>query len=174
MARISFFFPVGILLKDLCQNLLLTDASMKSISLHCRSLLLFSFVAGCFNPPPVPPDPEPAAPQPAQAAQSADVQQFDPAAGKTVVDTTRPITDPITGPLAALQNAREKIPQLAIQHAISLFHASEGRYPATLEEFMTRIIQENRINLPQLAPGLAWEYDVDAHQLVVVQSPKKP
>jgi hypothetical protein len=146
---------------------------MKSNFLPCGSLLLVGFVAGCFNPPPVPADPEPAAPQPAAARQSADIQQFDPAAGKTVVDPTRPITDPITGPLAALQNAREKIPQLAIQHAISLFHATEGRYPASLDEFMTRIIQENRISLPQLSPGLAWEYDVDAHQLVVVQSPKK-
>lgn len=147
---------------------------MKSLSFQCGSLLLISFVVGCFNPPPVPPDPEPTAPQPAEAGQAAKVQQFDPAAGKTVVDPTRPITDPITGPLAALQNAREKIPQLAIQHAISLFHASEGRYPATLDEFMTRIIQENRINLPLLSPGLAWEYDVKAHQLVVVQSPQKP
>ncbi|MFM7057323.1 MAG: hypothetical protein ACKO2P_10420 [Planctomycetota bacterium] len=135
-------------------------------------LLCLCLVAGCFDPPQTPP--EPATPQPVAAAKPTEVQQFDPAAGKTIVDPTRPITDPITGPLVALQNAREKIPQLAIQHAINLFHASEGRYPASLEEFMSRIIQENRINLPQLAQGLTWEYDVDAHQLVVVQSPAKP
>ncbi|MGV2334717.1 MAG UNVERIFIED_CONTAM: hypothetical protein LVR18_11590 [Planctomycetaceae bacterium] len=37
---------------------------MKSLAFQCGSLLLISFVAGCFNPPPVPPDPEPAAPSP--------------------------------------------------------------------------------------------------------------
>ena len=70
----------------------------------------------------------------------------------------------------SLQNAREQIPQLAIQHAINLFHASEGRYPDSFEEFMSRIIDENRIQLPQLAKGLAWQYDVAGHQLLVVQS----
>lgn len=132
-------------------------------------------VIGCFDPPQPPPEPPaPQAAAPANPAAPANIRQFDPAAGKTIVDPTRPITDPITGPLAALQNAREKIPQLAIQHAINLFQASEGRYPASFDEFMTRIIQENRINLPQLPQGLTWEYDVEAHQLLVVQAPANP
>jgi len=134
--------------------------------------LSLGLVIGCFKPP-QPPE-EPAALQPAAAAQPTEIRQFDPAAGKRVVDPERPVTDPITGPLVVLQNAREKIPQLAIQHAVNLFQAAEGRYPASFEEFMSRIIQENRINLPQLPQGLNWEYDVDAHQLLVVQSPADP
>lgn len=138
-------------------------------------LLPALLAAGCFNPPQPPPESADSQPAPAAApAAAAEIRPFDPAEGKTVVDPTRPITDPITGPLAALQNAREKIPQLAIQHAINLFQASEGRYPASFEEFMTRIIQENRISLPQLPQGLAWEYDVESHQLLVVQSAAQP
>lgn len=145
---------------------------MKTQHLLCTLLPVLCLAAGCFDPPQ--PPPEPPAPQAAAQKKSADIQQFNPAAGKNIVDPTRPITDPITGPLAALQNAREKIPQLAIQHAINLFQASEGRYPASFDEFMTRIIQENRINLPQLPQGLAWEYDVEAHQLLVVQASANP
>ena len=145
---------------------------MKTQHILCTLLPGLCLVAGCFDPPQ--PPPEPPAPQAAAPAKSADIQQFNPAAGKTIVDPTRPITDPITGPLAALQNAREKIPQLAIQHAINLFQASEGRYPASFDEFMTRIIQENRISLPQLPQGLTWEYDVEAHQLLVVQASANP
>lgn len=137
-------------------------------SLRCFAILCTGLLAGCFDPPQPPPEPPPAEPA-AAAAPGPAVQPFDPAAGKTVVDPTRPITDPITGPLAALQNAREKIPQLAIEHAINLFHASEGRYPQSFDEFMSRIIQENRINLPKLPDGLAWEYDVPNHRLLIVQ-----
>lgn len=144
-----------------------------SRSVYCSAVLCTCLVVGCFDPPQPPPEPAPAEPVAAAGASPA-VQQFDPASGKTVVDPTRPITDPITGPLAALQNAREKIPQLAIQHAINLFHASEGRYPQSFEEFMTRIIQENRINLPKLPDGLSWEYDVPNHELLIVQpNPQK-
>ena len=138
--------------------------------LHYTAILLTCLLAGCFDPPQPPPQPQQEAAPAVDAAAQPLVQPFEPDAGKAIVDPTRPITDPITGPLAALQNAREKIPQLAIEHAINLFNASEGRYPASFEEFMTRIIRENNINLPKLPDGLAWEYDVPNHKLLIVQS----
>lgn len=96
------------------------------------------------------------------------VTEFDPNSGMVEVDHKQKITDPITGPLAALQNAKIDIPQLAIQHALDLFNAAEGRYPNSFEEFMTRVIQENQIRLPQLPPGMEFQYDVQNHKLLIV------
>jgi hypothetical protein len=130
-----------------------------------RTLYPFALVliltTGCMDPP-APPAPKSNAP-PA-------ISEFDPAADKQVIKPKAKITDPITGPLAVKKNVDLKFPNLQIEQAVNLFQASEGRYPASLDEFMTRIIRENNIRLPQLAPGQEYQYDVDNHKLVIVQS----
>jgi hypothetical protein len=35
---------------------------------------------------------------------------------------------------------------------------------------MTRIIKENNMKLPQMPAGLEYQYDVENHKLVVIQS----
>lgn len=127
----------------------------------CPLTLALILTTGCMDPP-APPAPKSKTP-PA-------ISEFDPAADKQVINPKARITDPVTGPLAALKNAQLEIPVLAIEQAVNLFQASEGRYPASLEEFMTRIIRENNIRLPQLAPGQEYQYDVENHKLVIVQS----
>ncbi len=102
------------------------------------------------------------------------VTEFDPNSGAVEVDHKQKITDPITGPLAALQNAKIDIPQLAIQHALDLFNAAEGRYPNSFEEFMTRVIKENQIQLPQLPQGMEFQYDVENHKLLIVKAQGAP
>ncbi len=102
-------------------------------------------------------------------AQTTDIEEFQTDDEDRVVDPTRPVTDPISGPLAVLKNAQLQLPQLAIQQALELFNASEGRYPRDHQEFMQRIIAENRISLPQLPAGHAWKYDVARHQVLAVQ-----
>ena len=101
---------------------------------------------------------------------AAEISEFRPEDNKTVVDPKIPVTDPLSGPLAVLKNAQRELPSLAIQQALSLFNASEGRYPESFQEFMSRIITENRITLPQLPAGLEYQYDVPNHQLVVVST----
>ncbi|MDA1230541.1 MAG: hypothetical protein O2856_07195, partial [Planctomycetota bacterium] len=98
------------------------------------------------------------------------IGEFDPNAGKQVVKPEVKITNPITGPLEAYGPIVQKVAALGIEHAVNLFNASEGRYPNSYEEFMTRIIKENRIQLPTLPPGLEYQYDVENHKLVVIQS----
>jgi len=111
---------------------------------------------------------------------AAEISEFRPEDNKTVVDPKIPVTDPLSGPLAVLKNAQRELPALAIEHALNLFNATEGRYPQSFEEFMSRIITENKITLPQLPAGLEYQYDVPNHQLVVVStaagenSPRKP
>lgn len=101
------------------------------------------------------------------------IGEFDPNAGAKVSDGKVEITNPITGPLEAYGPMLERISQIQIKPAIDLFHATEGRYPATYEEFMELIVKPNNIRLPVLPGGKQYQYDVANHQLVVIDAPAK-
>ncbi len=102
-----------------------------------------------------------------------EIGEFDPNAGSDVVTPDVKITNPITGPLEAYHPIMQQVAALGIEHAVNLFNASEGRYPSSHEEFMTRIIKENSIRLPVLQPGLEYQYDVENHKLVIIQNAVK-
>lgn len=97
------------------------------------------------------------------------VGEFDPNAKNEIIIPDAKVTDPITGPLEVLKAVRMKIPALAIEHAVNLFNASEGFYPRSHEEFMTRIIAENNMRLPQLPADLEYQYDVANHKLLIIR-----
>ena len=99
------------------------------------------------------------------------IGEFDPNAGKEVVKPDVKITNPITGPLEAYGPLVQQVAALGIDHAINLFYATEGRYPNSYDEFMTRIIKENNMRLPVIPGGLEYQYDVENHKLVVIRSP---
>ena len=61
-----------------------------------------------------------------------------------------------------------KAAKLQIQHAIRLFHATNGRYPKDYDEFMREIIKRNHIKLPRLTTGKRYAYDSEKHELVIV------
>lgn len=98
------------------------------------------------------------------------VGEFDPNANEQVVKPDVKITNPITGPLEAYGPIMQQVAALGIDHALGLFYATEGRYPNSYDEFMTRIIKENNMKLPQMPAGLEYQYDVENHKLVVIQS----
>lgn len=100
-----------------------------------------------------------------------EVGEFDPNAGAKVSDSKIHATDPITAPVSAYGPMVEQIMKSHIEAALNLFNASEGRYPNSHEEFMTRIIKENNIQLPVLPGGNKYQYDVENHKLVVVEPP---
>src|SRR6266576_6510667 len=78
-----------------------------------------------------------------------DVGEFDANKGNQVVsDTKIRASDPISAPLSAYGPMVEKISMIQITSALELFRATEDRYPKDYEEFMTRIIKENNIQLP--------------------------
>ena len=130
-------------------------------------LLMALLLSGCSDATPTP------APPPRKKTTT-EIGEYLPEAGKELVNPKAPVTDPITGPLAVLKNAQLQIPQLAIEHALNLFQASEGRFPESHSEFMQRIITENQIRLPELAADLKYEYDVANHRLVIVRSTEPP
>ncbi|MCH2202594.1 MAG: hypothetical protein MK102_11535 [Fuerstiella sp.] len=88
---------------------------------------------------------------------------------KQVIKPKVKATNPIMAPLQAYEPMKQRIAGLGIEHAVNLFHATEGRYPKDYEEFMQRIIKENNMRLPDPAKGFSYEYDVVNHKLVVVK-----
>lgn len=98
-----------------------------------------------------------------------EIGAYDPQAGRQVSDSHIRASDPLTAPLQAYGPILEQLSKTSIAHALELFHATEGRYPQSHQEFMERIIRENNIRLPVLPAGKQYQYDVANHQLVVVE-----
>jgi hypothetical protein len=74
----------------------------------------------------------------------------------------------ITTPVDVYFRAQEQLVFNAqIPQAMQLFEASEGRPPQSEEEFLTRVIRENNIKLPELPAGHRYVYDVGQKQLMV-------
>lgn len=130
--------------------------------LHLRIALTAILLSGCIE------SQTPSAPKQKTTDK---IGEFDPNAGDEVVKPEVRITNPITGPLEAYHPMMQKVAALGIEHAVNLFNASEGRYPNSYDEFMTRIIEENKIRLPVLSPGLEYQYDVENHKLLVIRTP---
>ena len=129
--------------------------------LHWPIGLATIVMAGCLESQP------PSAPKPKTTDK---IGEFDPNAGDEVVKPDVKMTNPITGPLEAYQPLVQQIAALGIDHLVNLFNASEGRYPNSYDEFMTRVIKENHIRLPVLSPGLEYQYDVENHKLLVIRA----
>ncbi len=100
-----------------------------------------------------------------------DVGEFKAEAGAKVSDSKVRVDTPGLAGLQAYGPLVEQLSKTTIAHALNLFNASEGRYPNSYDEFMTRIIKENNIQLPVLPGGKKYQYDVENHQLVVIDAP---
>ena len=100
-----------------------------------------------------------------------DIKKFDPNAAHQVVSDSKPhADDPVLYAMQMYGPMIEQISTMYIDHAIELFHATEDRYPKDYEEFMTRIIKENHIQLPVLPGGAQYAYDVEKHKLRIVKA----
>lgn len=74
----------------------------------------------------------------------------------------------VTVPVSTYFKAQEMaVFRMQIPSAMNLFQASEGRYPNSEEEFMTKIIKANQIVLPKLPEGDVYFYDAQARELKI-------
>lgn len=74
----------------------------------------------------------------------------------------------ITTPVATYFRAKEQIAfRIQIPDAMRLYKALNGHAPKTHEEFMEKIIKENRIQLPELPPGHRYRYYPQQEELMV-------
>ena len=79
----------------------------------------------------------------------------------------------VVTPAKAFFSTKERIAfEIEVPHALNLYKATEGQGPKSHVEFMEKIIQFNRIKLPQLPPDAKYVYDVETEQLMV-ERPKK-
>lgn len=153
-------------------------------------LLALCAVCGCSEPIPIP-DAEPTKEAAATSETSADAAIDATAAGTTEgaeseaeyvekkadvgatgkgeygVTSEEPMSI-VTVPVSTYFKAQEMaVFRMQIPSAMNLFQASEGRYPNSEEEFMTKIIKANQIVLPKLPEGDVYFYDVQARELKI-------
>ncbi|MDG1875374.1 MAG: hypothetical protein P8J27_15785 [Mariniblastus sp.] len=78
------------------------------------------------------------------------------------------------GPLSAVGGAYGfavgEISKQAVQRAVQFFQAEHGRFPKDHAEFMEKIIKANSIKLPVLPGKRRYQYDVENHELVIVEA----
>ena len=56
-----------------------------------------------------------------------------------------------------------------IKQAVNLYRAETGNYPKDYDEFMEKIIKRHKIELPVLPGKRQYQYDVENHELIVVE-----
>ncbi len=78
----------------------------------------------------------------------------------------------VVTPAKSLFAVRERMVfQVQIPNAMKLFEATNGTKPTSHEEFMTKIIEANQIQLPELPAGQRYAYDPEQGELMV-EKPK--
>jgi len=74
----------------------------------------------------------------------------------------------VSTPIRAYFTTQDRIVfDVQLKQAMDLFHATNGRFPNSEEEFMQQIIEFNKIILPELRPGYRYVYDPKAGELMV-------
>jgi hypothetical protein len=140
-----------------------------------------SVAAPAPTPEPAPAPVEPAPPPPERAhgeilgRRTQDIRPSTPEATQGTVVAGSRITarDPITLQGNAYVVAIGQIATGHIKHAMDLYQAENGRYPANYDEFMTQIIKANNIALPVLPAYQEYFYDEREHKLQVREYPDR-
>lgn len=117
---------------------------------------------------PAPPSDAGAAAQPGMEKVEADVGVGKK--GRSLDEYDSGVEGAIAGPAKAYFGFREKaIFQMQIPQAMQFYKAENGTNPKTHDEFMSKIIQANQINLPELPQGQKYVYDPEKAELMVVR-----
>jgi hypothetical protein len=152
----------------------------RGCGIHAVKLLLVVFAiglagwAGC-SPPATTRAPEKQGNTGIFGKTTQEIGEFKPEEGAKVSDSSideDQLATPLIGAAAAYGPLTEQVSKLAIQQALNFFYASEGRYPKDHDEFMARIIRPDDpdgIKLPALRAGRDYQYDVENHELLVVE-----
>jgi hypothetical protein len=102
-----------------------------------------------------------------------DVGEFDAAGGDQIADLqVKPSANPYAS-AGAYGYAISEISKQAVQRQLQFFQAEHGRFPKDHDEFMTEIIEKPPIKLPVLPGKRRYQYDVENHELVVVEAAKE-
>ena len=82
----------------------------------------------------------------------------------------KPDSSPLSAAGGAYGFAVGEISKQSIQRAVQMFQATNGRFPKDHAEFMEKIVKANNIKLPVLPGKRRYQYDVENHELVIVEA----
>jgi hypothetical protein len=124
---------------------------------------------------PAPPKPAPVAPRPILGERTQDVRDMkkEQQAGGVVKAPRIVAKDPILLTGNAYVSIVSRTAQLQIQKTLDLYHATNGEYPKTTEEFMEKIIKEGQVSLTKLPFYQEYGYDPATHSLVIIEYPDR-
>lgn len=81
----------------------------------------------------------------------------------------------VSGPASALLKVEQKVVlDIQIPQALQLFKASNGRFPKSHDEFMSQIVQANRLQLPELPDGMVYRFNSEKGELWVYPEAEAP
>ncbi|MDR1493351.1 MAG: hypothetical protein LBT05_11610 [Planctomycetaceae bacterium] len=69
--------------------------------------------------------------------------------------------------IGTMYRTQERINKDLIKHAMDIYKAEHDSFPKTHEEFMTQIIEYNRIKLPELRERCRYEYNPQSGELEI-------
>lgn len=73
----------------------------------------------------------------------------------------------ITEPIHQYFRIQDRLKLQQLEHAVKLYYAEHGRYPATMEQYVEEIARPNQVPLPELPPGRKYFYDAQQGKLFV-------
>ncbi len=83
--------------------------------------------------------------------------------------------DIIAGPVKVLFKFKQQaVLDIQIPQALQLFQASEGRMPKSHDEFMQKIVEANRLQLPELPDGAVYRFNTEKGELWVYPADESP
>lgn len=83
--------------------------------------------------------------------------------------------DIIAGPVKVLFKVKQKaVLDIQIPHALQLFKGLEGRMPNSHTEFMQKIVEANRLVLPELPEGAVYRFNTEKGELWVYPVDEAP
>lgn len=136
---------------------------LKTGTLCCLAAIL---ITGCAEP-------EPSSNSGIINKKTQEVGEFDAGGEDKVADLQVKTSASPLAAMGAYGYAVSEISKQTIQRAIQFFQAEHGRFPKDHEEFMEQIIKKNNIQLPVLPGKRRYQYDVENHELVVVEAETK-
>ncbi|MEL7498051.1 MAG: hypothetical protein AAFN77_10600 [Planctomycetota bacterium] len=100
-----------------------------------------------------------------------DIQKADPNAKQADLQVKK--EDGLKAFSGAYGFAISEISKNQIKQMVELYRAEHGEYPKDYDTFMAEIIEKYNIELPVLPGGRKYQYDVENHELIVVEAVKQ-
>ena len=92
-----------------------------------------------------------------------------------LVDKHSDVQKIVSGPAGALFKVKQKaVLEIQIPQALQLFKATNGEFPKNHQEFMTHIVEANRLQLPELPEGAVYHFNSEKGELWVYPEDEVP